>query len=84
MATDLKKLKKSKGTPPLKSASADVISIDPRYEAETLRPLQVRIPTSIFEEFSKRAGEDFGYSHGAKKKLFLKIWETYKAQSMQG
>ncbi len=82
MATDLKKLKKTKGTPPLKFDSADVISIDPRFEAEALRPLQVRIPTSVFEEFSKRAAEEFGYSHGAKKKLFLKMWETFKAQSM--
>ncbi|MFV1589931.1 hypothetical protein [Phaeobacter sp. JH20_39] len=83
MATDLKSLKKPKGTPPPRDASVDVISIDPRAETEALRPLQVRIPNSIFEEFSKRAGEDFGYSHGAKKKLFLKMWKAFNAQSMQ-
>lgn len=77
MATDLKNLKGNKGTPPPKNTAADVIAIDPRSKPEALRPLQVRIPKSVFEEFSECAGREFGYSHGAKKKLFLKIWNNY-------
>jgi hypothetical protein len=76
MATDLKNLKK-KGVPPLKNTTVDVIAIDARPEPEALRPLQVRIPISVFEEFSMRAGQEFGYSHGAKKKLFLKMLRQY-------
>lgn len=43
-------------------------------------PLQVRIPESVFKEFSSEAGEVFGFKLGAKKQMFLKIWEAYKAQ----
>jgi len=46
------------------------------------RPLQVRVPASVFEEFSERAGREFGFTHGSKKQLFLKMWDAYKAQSM--
>lgn len=81
MVTDLKKLKKLKGSPPHTAASVDVIAIDSRLDAEELRPLQVRIPKSIFEEFSKFAAKEYGYSHGSKKKMFLKIWEQYKASA---
>ena len=78
MATNITKLKGSKGAPP----PADVIAEDKRSEKEALRPLQVRIPVSTFEEFSERAGREFGFSHGAKKQLFLRMWEAYKAQTM--
>jgi hypothetical protein len=53
-----------------------------RDEKEPLKPLQVRIPKSVFEDFSERAGREFGFSHGAKKQMFLKMWEAYKAQSI--
>ena len=51
------------------------------YKVE-LRPLQVRIPKAVFEEFSEQAGREFGFSHGSKKQLFLRMWEAYKAQNM--
>jgi hypothetical protein len=83
MATNIAKLKKSKGTPP-RAEDADDITRDPgRSEDTVLRPLQVRIPEMVFEEFSAQAGREFGYRHGAKKQLFLKMWAAYKAQSMQ-
>lgn len=83
MATNIAKLKKSKGTPP-QAEDADDITLDPgRREDAALRPLQVRIPESVFEEFSAQAGREFGYRHGAKKQLFLKIWAAYRAQSME-
>lgn len=82
MATNIAKLKSGKGAPPPVDETPDVIAEDKRGEKEALRPLQVRIPVSTFEEFSERAGREFGFSHGAKKQLFLKMWEAYKAQNM--
>ena len=82
MATNIAKLKSGKGAPPPADETPDVIAEDKRSEKEALRPLQVRIPVSTFEEFSERAGREFGFSHGAKKQLFLKMWEAYKAQNM--
>ncbi|MCY4208742.1 MAG: hypothetical protein OXD29_12445 [Roseovarius sp.] len=82
MATNIAKLKSNKDAPPPADETPDVISQDLRDEKEPLKPLQVRIPKSVFEEFSERAGREFGFSHGAKKQMFLKIWEAYKAQSI--
>ena len=84
MTTDLSKLRKAKGAPPPADTTPDVIAEDQRGgDATPLRPLQVRIPARVFEEFSETAGREFGFSHGAKKQLFLKMWEAYKAQSMK-
>lgn len=82
MATSIAKLKSGKGAPPPADETPDVIAEDTRPEKEELRPLQVRVPKSIFEEFSEQAGREYGFSHGAKKQLFLKMWKAYKAQSM--
>lgn len=83
MAADLSKLRRGKGAPPPADEARDVIAEDKRPEAVALRPLQVRIPESVFAEFSETAGREFGFSHGAKKQLFLKMWAAYKAQSMK-
>ena len=82
MGTNIAKLKSSKGAPPPADTTPDVTATDTRNPKEALRPLQVRIPQSTFEEFSERAGREFGFSHGAKKQLFLKMWEAYKHVSM--
>lgn len=82
MATNITKLKGGKGAPPPADDAPDVIATDTRDAKEPLRPLQVRIPQSVFEEFSERAGREYGFSHGAKKQLFLKMWDAYKAQHM--
>lgn len=82
MATNITKLKSGKGAPPPADDTPDVTAQDTRDAKEPLRPLQVRIPQSVFEEFSERAGREFGFSHGSKKQLFLKMWDTYKAQNM--
>lgn len=84
MTTSLAKLRKGKGAPPLADDAPDVISENARSDEKTpLRPLQVRIPVGVFEEFSETAGREFGFSHGAKKQFFLKIWESYKARNMK-
>jgi hypothetical protein len=81
-ATNVSKLKRGKGAPPPAEDAPDVIAENQREEKTELRPLQVRVPTRVFEEFSEQAGREFGFTHGAKKQLFLKMWETYKAQNM--
>ena len=91
MATDLARLRKpvqkGKGAPPMLEAAPEIIAADPRLETAPLperqRPLQVRVPESVFAEFSERAGREFGYTHGGKKQLFLKMWGAYKAQSVE-
>jgi len=82
MSTNIAKLKSGKGAPPPADQALDVIADDKRAETVELRPLQVRIPKAIFEDFSERAGKEYGFSHGAKKQLFLKMWKAYKAQNM--
>lgn len=85
MATNLSKLKSSaKGAPPPVEKAENVIEANPRDDDKApLRPLQVRVPESVFVEFSEQAGREFGFTHGAKKQLFLKMWKTYKAQTMK-
>ncbi len=83
MATNLSKLKSGKGTPPPAEDVPDVIEANPRPDEKApLRPLQVRVPETVFFEFSEQAGREFGFTHGAKKQLFLKMWKAYKAQNM--
>lgn len=85
MATNLRKLKAGgEVAPPPSKDAADVIEANPRDDDKTpLRPLEVHVPETVFFEFSKQAGREFGFTHGAKKQLFLKMWKAYKAQSMK-
>ena len=87
MATNLARLK-TKGRPPAAENAGEVIA-DPRPEPaptpklaaeEKQRPLQVRVPEAVFLEFSEAAARDYGFTHGAKKQLFLKMWEAWKAR----
>lgn len=87
MTTNIRKLKKGKGAPPEADQTPDVMTLDMRSrsdeatpQAQTTRPLQVRIPLDVFEAFSEQAGREFGFTHGAKKQLFLKIWAVYKSK----
>lgn len=80
MSTNIAKLKRGKGAPPRADETHDVTDDASRTEPRPLRPLQVRIPADVFEAFSETAGREFGFSHGAKKRLFLKMWDVYKAQ----
>lgn len=84
MGTNLSKLRSGKGTPPAADETEDVIEANPRGDDKPLlRPLQVRIPETVFTEFSEQAGREFGFTHGAKKQLFLKMWKAYKAQNVK-
>lgn len=84
MATNLSKLKSGKGAPPPAEDVEDVITTNLRSDDKApLRPLQVRVPETVFMEFSEQAGREFGFTHGAKKQLFLKMWKAYKAQSVK-
>ena len=80
MSTNVSKLKRGKGAPPPADTTPDVIADNPRSETTEMKALQVRIPSDVFADFSETAGREFGFSHGAKKQMFLKIWEAYKAR----
>jgi len=79
MSTNTDALKK-KGAPPPRSKVANVIKADPRPSDGKNKPLQVMVPPDVFEAFSQRAGEDFGFSKGAKSQLFLAMWEAYQSK----
>lgn len=83
MTTNISKLRRTKGIPPPADDTLDMIAENGRSDEKMpLRPLQVRIPATVFEEFSEQAGREFGFTHGAKKQLFLKMWKAYKAHNM--
>lgn len=67
-----------KGTPPKRETGASVIEADPRPGEAKNRPLQVMIPPAVFDAFSAKAGQEFGYTKGAKSQLFLAMWEAYQ------
>lgn len=66
-----------KGAPPARQSTTSVIAADPRPTEGKNKPLQIMVPPEIFDAFSKRAGEDFGFRKGSKKELFLTMWEKY-------
>lgn len=68
---------KKKGAPPARATTPSVVKANPRTEDAPKKPLQVKIPQEIFDAFSARAGEEFGYTSGSKSKLFLAMWEAY-------
>ena len=82
MTANIAKLRSSEGAPPAADAAPDVITEDTRGEKVSQRPIQVRVPETVFHEFSEQAGREFGLTHGAKKQLFLKMWNAYKAKNM--
>ena len=72
-----------KGAPPPReriTLAPSVIEADPRKEEGRKQPLQVKIPPEVHAAFSARAGEEFGFTGGAKTKLFLAMWEAYTAR----
>ena len=42
------------------------------------KPLQFRVQETVFNEFSRRAHEDFGHQKGAKLNLFMEMWRVYQ------
>ena len=76
--TDTSMLKK--GTPPARRNTANVIAADPRPSEGRNKPLQVMVPAGVFEAFGARAGEEFGFSKGAKSKLFMQMWQAYQSK----
>lgn len=68
-----------KGAPPQRAKTTNVIQADPRKFEGKNKPLQVMIPPEVFDAFSAKAGETFGYSKGSKSQLFMAMWENYKS-----
>ena len=70
-----------KGPPPAREpATRSMIEADPRRDEGRKQPLQVKIPPEVHAAFSARAGEEFGFTGGAKTKLFLAMWEAYTSR----
>ena len=68
-----------KGTPPARETTKSPIDADPRLPRGKNRALQLMVPPDVFAAFSARAGKEFGFTKGAKSRLFLAMWDTYKA-----
>lgn len=68
-----------KGAPPQREKTTNVIQADPRKSEGKNKPLQVMVPPEVFDAFSARAGETFGYSKGSKSQLFMAIWDAYSS-----
>ena len=64
-----------KGNPPQRSVTPNVIG-EPRTLIK-IKALQLTIDAQTFEDFSRQAGQEFGFSKGSKSKLFLKIWQAF-------
>jgi hypothetical protein len=77
MTTNLAKLK---GKPPSAAATPDIIAENVRSSDASIKPIQLRVPESVFVEFSEQAGREFGFNKGSKSNLFLKMWKAYKAE----
>jgi hypothetical protein len=77
MTTNLAKLK---GKPPSAAASLDIIAENARPGDASIKPIQFRVPESVFVEFSEQAGREFGYNKGSKSNLFLKMWKAYQVE----
>lgn len=69
-----------KGSPPARETVSNLMNRDPRPSEEKNRPLQVQVTQEIFEAFSAKAGAEFGYSKGAKSRLFLEMWQVYNSR----
>ena len=78
MSTNTAALKK--GAPPPREKAPNVIKADPRPFEGKNKPLQVMVPPDVFESFSQRAGQEFGFTKGAKSLLFLAMWEAYQSK----
>lgn len=68
-----------KGAPPPREKATNIIEADPRKSEAKNKPLQVMIPPEVFDAFSARAGETFGFSKGSKSQLFMAMWESYNS-----
>lgn len=66
-----------KGAPPPRSGTESLIDADRRPAEEKNKPLQLMVPPGVFEAFSARAGQEFGFTKGAKSRLFLAMWDAY-------
>ena len=66
-----------KGAPPPRETVVNVIKADPRATEGRNKPLQVQVPEAVFDQFSERAGQEFGFNKGAKSRLFMAMWEAY-------
>ena len=90
--TELSKLKQRKTArkvqaPPSIDDDTSIIGDNPRpavpsttdeQPKEPLKPLHFRLPESVVREFGELAYQAFGATHGAKQRLMMRMFESYK------
>ena len=65
-------------TPPPPAKRTGNLQLPVPDAQEVKKPLQFKVAETMFEEFSRRAHEDFGHKKGAKLDLFLEMWRLYQ------
>ena len=82
MATNFpKKVDTSEPPRPARKNRTGNLDKPARHQDETAaakKPLQFKVPGTVFNEFSRRAHEDFGHQKGAKLTLFMEMWRIYQ------
>lgn len=78
--TALKKPSAAKGAPPKRGQGVDPIKADTRKNDLPNKQLHLKIPPHIFDEFSRIAGEECGFSKGGKSEFFLQMFADWKRQ----
>lgn len=66
--------KTGKGAPPAMTQAPRNTVKPPREVTEETVPLQLKIPASVYEEFSAEAAKAFGHKKGNKASYFMKLW----------
>jgi hypothetical protein len=69
---------KKAAAPPSMDEASSITHEPARDKPEEITHLQFRVPVSIADEFAAMALRDIGRSHGAKSKLFLRMFQAYK------
>ena len=81
--TDVTKLKPkaaAKGTPPAPEITNTNLKSSPREKPVKKGKIEFSVPEHILDEFSKEAGERFGFKKGSKSDLFVAMFDEYMGQ----
>ncbi len=76
--TKLKKKVAQKGTPPSPNTTNTNLRKPAREKPIKKGKIEFSVPEYMLDEFSKEAGERFGFKKGSKSDLFISMWEEYK------
>lgn len=77
---DLSKLKgkAGKGAPPAPEVTNANLKKPPREAKVPKAKIEFSVPEHVAQDFSKAAGQRFGFKKGSKSALFIALWEEYQ------